>query len=229
MPEPKRGVFAGDLPAPVRVQRYYTPEDVAKHNSGHDCWVSYCGEVKDLTPLLAEYMGPLAEPIIAAAGTDITHWFADNREPKRYIHPETGLETIYCPQGRYIHVPPITPDSNWHNDFDTPWWRDKKYSIGRLASATIKIRVVNLLTKQTCNLEVPVEERISEIQVRYEKHNQHAGSYVWKRLGMPLDMNATLHENGVVDDSAELLSVGVDPDDHVPVLHLYFSDDLTEA
>jgi hypothetical protein len=233
MPEPTRTVYPGDLPAPVGKQRFYTPADVAKHNSGHDCWVSYAGKVKDLTPLLAAYTGPLSEPIIVAAGTDISHWFdeskKENIEPKRFIHPDTGLEAVYCPQGRYIHVPPVTPDSNWYNDFETPWWRDEKYTVGKLASATIKIRALNLLTKQSCDLEVPVEETINEIQVRYNKYNQHAGSYVWKRLGMPLDMQATLEDNGVKDDSAELLSVGIDPDDHVPVLHLYFSDDLTEA
>ena len=30
---------------------------------------------QDLTPLLAEYEGPLAQPIIAAAGSDISFWF----------------------------------------------------------------------------------------------------------------------------------------------------------
>lgn len=30
---------------------------------------------EDLTPLLAEYSGPLAQPIIAAAGSDISFWF----------------------------------------------------------------------------------------------------------------------------------------------------------
>ena len=30
---------------------------------------------EDLTPLLAEYEGPLAQPIIAAAGSDISFWF----------------------------------------------------------------------------------------------------------------------------------------------------------
>merc|ERR1719335_1015237 len=146
------------------------------------------------------------------------------------LHPTRHRpRAVYCPQGRYVHVPPVTPDSNWYNDFEIPWWRDEKYTVGSLAAATIKIRVLNLLTKQTCDLEVPVEETINEIQARYEKHNQHAGSYVWKRLGMPLDMQSTLEDNGVKDDSAELLSVGIDPEDHVPVLHLYFSDDLTEA
>jgi hypothetical protein len=230
MPEPTRKVFPGDIPAQVKRQRYYTPEDVAKHDSGHDCWVSFFGKVANLTPLLAAYTGPLAEPIIAVAGTDITHWFdPKTKEPKRFVHPDTALETTYCPQGRFIHVPPVTPDSDWYNDFGTPWWRDEQYTMGKLANNTVKIRVQNLLTKQTTDLEVPAEETITEIQERYNLFNQHAASYVWKRLSKPLDMKQTLSENGVEDDSAQLRAVGIDPDDHVPVLHLYFSDDLTEA
>ena len=52
-------------------------------------------------------------------------------------------------------------------------------------------------------------------QERYNLFNQHAASYVWKRLGKPLDMKQTLSENGVEDDSAQLRAVGIDPDDHV--------------
>merc|ERR1712224_478499 len=84
-------------------------------------------------------------------------------------------------------------------------------------------------TKQSHTLEVPVEERIAEIQARYMPCNFHAKSYTWKRLGKPLDMNKTLEENGVKDESEEFEKLGIDPDDHIPALHLYFNDDLTEA
>merc|ERR1719473_1919428 len=113
-----RPVFPGDVPAPYTRKRFYTPKDVAAHNSGHDCWVSFFGTVCDLTPLLAAYPGPLAQPIIDAAGCDISSWFdAKTRQPKRYLHPDTGLSAVYCPQGRYIHVPPAVPDATWANDF----------------------------------------------------------------------------------------------------------------
>ena len=42
-----------------------------------------------------------------------------------------------------------------------------KYCIGSMASATIKINVCNLLTKQTVGMEVPVEETLNEIQDRW--------------------------------------------------------------
>mmetsp|Transcript_86251 Transcript_86251/g.239162 ORF Transcript_86251/g.239162 Transcript_86251/m.239162 type:complete len:249 (-) Transcript_86251:264-1010(-) len=223
-------VRKGDIPKEYKIQRYYTFADIAKHNLEHDCWVSYFNNVYDLTPLLAEYKGPLAQPIIDAAGTDISHWFDKNSgQPKMHIDPTTGLEEIYCPWGRYIHVPPKGPESNWATDYVTPWWEDRRYFIGQASRRTRKISIVNLMTKQKNTLEVPVEETINEIQERYLVFNAHASSYTWKRLGTPLNMEKTLEENGVKDETEEFVRLGVDPDDHIPVIHLYFNDDLTEA
>ena len=56
--------------------RYFTPSEVAAHNTPDDCWVSYLGRVRDLTPLCAEQAGSvLLKPILAHAGKDISHWF----------------------------------------------------------------------------------------------------------------------------------------------------------
>eukprot|EP00928_Gymnodinium_smaydae_P053215 TRINITY_DN37259_c0_g1_i1.p1 TRINITY_DN37259_c0_g1~~TRINITY_DN37259_c0_g1_i1.p1 ORF type:complete len:292 (-),score=36.92 TRINITY_DN37259_c0_g1_i1:98-856(-) len=225
-----KDVKHGDVPKEYSLQRYYTQGDVAQHSSSHDCWVSYFGDVYDLTPLLAEYVGPLAQPIIDAAGGDISHWFDEHTgQPKTHVDPVTGLEEIYCPWGRYIHVPPQMPESSWATNFGLAWWEDKRYFIGRLSSRTRKVSVVNLLTKQKNTLEVPVEETVEEIRTRYLVHNAHAKSYTWKRLGVPLNMSKTLEENGVKDETEEFRHLGIDPDDHIPVIHLYFDDDLTEA
>ena len=35
------------------LQRYFTPTDVAEHNSLSDCWVSLLGKVLDITRFLA--------------------------------------------------------------------------------------------------------------------------------------------------------------------------------
>jgi hypothetical protein len=225
-------VNKGDVPKQYELKRYHTPADVARHNSAHDCWVSYFGNVYDLTPLLAEYKGkgPLAQPIIAAAGTDISYWFDEHtRQPKTHVDPVSGLEEIYCPWGRYIHVPPKSPESSWATDFQTAWWEDTRYFIGQFTQRTRKLTMLNLLTKQKDTLEVPVEETVEEIQSRYLLFNAHAKSYTWKRLGKPLNMQKTLAENGIKDETEEFTHLGIDPDDHIPVIHLYFNDDLTEA
>lgn len=76
-----------------------TPREVRQHCSPSDCWVSIHGKVLDVTQLvkvhlsvrfleqfgslwttrgsgcLQEHEGPLAEPILRAAGTDISHWY----------------------------------------------------------------------------------------------------------------------------------------------------------
>jgi Cytochrome b5-like Heme/Steroid binding domain. len=37
---------------PYRLKRYYTPMDVAVHNTANDCWVTFFNEVYDLTKLV---------------------------------------------------------------------------------------------------------------------------------------------------------------------------------
>lgn len=37
---------------PYRLKRYYTPVDVAVHNTANDCWVTFFNEVYDLTKLI---------------------------------------------------------------------------------------------------------------------------------------------------------------------------------
>ena len=61
-------------------QTYFTPAEVAVHNTHTDCWVSFLGRVFDLTKLVADNEGVLTQPIVASAGTDISHWF----------NPQTG-------------------------------------------------------------------------------------------------------------------------------------------
>ena len=53
-------------------------------------------------------------PLIKAAGQDITHWLDfDTKEPKMAVDPQTNMLWYYCPMGRYLHVPPLMPDSEW--------------------------------------------------------------------------------------------------------------------
>lgn len=52
---------------------------------------------------------------------------------------------------------------------------------------------------------------------------------MWKRLGGLLDMNATLEGNGIADLQETFEAIGMDEEQWLPVIHLYFSDDLTVA
>ena len=144
--------------------------------------------LKDLTPLLAEYQGPLAQPIIAAAGSDISFWFDEaTGQPVSHVDPVTQMKEVYCPWGRYIHVPPQGPESAWGTDFSTPWWDDtpfgehksqteqlRRFWIGLRSAATRKICIMslgpslkptclelrNLLTRQKNTLEAVKENRL---------------------------------------------------------------------
>ena len=66
---------ATHLPKPFKLRRFYTPREVGGHNTSDNCWVSFFDEVYDLSKLIQDNFGPECEPMIKAAGTDITHWF----------------------------------------------------------------------------------------------------------------------------------------------------------
>lgn len=59
-------------------------------------------------------------------------------------------------------------------------------------------------------------------------YNAHADSYTWKYNGKNLDMGKTLQANEVIDESEEFYTLGMDEDQFLPALHLYFNDDLTD-
>ncbi|KAK9863721.1 hypothetical protein WJX84_005729 [Apatococcus fuscideae] len=213
--------------------RFFTPAEVARHNTIWDCWVTFLGQVFDVTSLVKAQPGPAAQPIIKAAGTDISSWFdADTVDVRTRLNEETGMQEPDCPQGVFIHVPPPNPSTRWDGSFETPWWNDAQYRVGRLTAGVLRVLVKNVVAEQSYTLEVPQEETLQEIQQRYTSINQHAGSYVWTALPhggsgnqnfKVLDMTKTLHENQVFGNAPEPGSVG----EHIPTIHLYWTDDLT--
>jgi len=217
---------------PYKMKRFYTPKDVVVHNTSNDLWVSFFHEVYDITKLIQEnFTSPLVDPIVSAAGTDITYWFdPKTKEPKTCVDARTGLTTYYLPQGRYLHVPSSEPSSQPDPIFKEAWWKDKQYCIGHLTKKVRKIKIVNMLTAHEDVLEVPCEETINEILERYKEINSHAASYTWKRLGRPLEMESTLDENDILDETDEFERLEIDQEEwYIPAIHLYFNDDLTVA
>ena len=129
-----------------------------------------------------------------------------------------------------MHIPPVEPCADWEPHFAVPWWEDEaRYCIGNLTQRTRLIRIINTLTKHDDTIEVASEESLNEILDRYTDKNVHAASYTWKRMGEVLDMSKNLEKNGIVDEREELLELGMQPDEYVPAIHLYFNDDLTIA
>ncbi|VDQ17183.1 unnamed protein product [Trichobilharzia regenti] len=64
---------------------------------------------------------------------------------------------------------------------------------------------------------------MTDILVRYLKFNAHAASYTWKYNGVVLDMEKTLEENNVKEETQDI------EDLFMPQIYLYYNDDLTEA
>jgi hypothetical protein len=111
--------------------------------------------------------------------------------------------------------------------------------VARLPESCRMIRIKNVLTRQEDVLEVPGEERLADIRRRYQAtFNAHAAAYIWKAFvknphgvlePQELDMSKSLAANGIPDESADFEKCRLAPDFHIPVLHLYWSDDLTVA
>ncbi|XP_033125412.1 cytochrome b5 domain-containing protein 1-like [Anneissia japonica] len=211
--------------------RYFTPNEVLIHSTLKDIWVSFLGKVYDLSLLCEKYAGDvLLKPIIAEAGKDITHWFdKKSKDIRSHVDPVTGCTFPYAPHGRFIHIPPTCPRTDWANDFGRPWWKDDSYCIGILSEKTRFIKIINTLTSQENVIEVCSEETMDEIQNRYFTWNKHAGSYTWKYNGVNLEMNKTLDENNIKDEDEDFYTLSMNDDEFLPAIHLYFNDDLTEA
>lgn len=75
---------------------YYTRKEIQVHNKPDDCWVSFLGLVRDLTPLSYEYIGRREmTPIYANAGKDISHWFDERTGDVSLILCITFISTNY--------------------------------------------------------------------------------------------------------------------------------------
>jgi predicted heme/steroid binding protein len=136
--------------------KYFTPNEISYHNSGKDLWVSFLGKVYDLTPYVLQNAGDvLLKPIIDSAGQDISHWFdPKTNDIRKHVDSTTGCLSYYTQHGRFSHIPPEEPSSDWANDFGIPWWKDNKYCIGILSKKTRFIKIINALTLQSQIIEV---------------------------------------------------------------------------
>jgi cytochrome b involved in lipid metabolism len=86
------------LPRPYKLRRYYLPTEVALHNTKDDCWVSFFGQVFDLTRLLQDNFGTeLCDPLVLAAGTDITFWFDPiTRDVREFVNISYYIAPYTC-------------------------------------------------------------------------------------------------------------------------------------
>ena len=95
------------------------------------------------------------------------------------------------------------------------------------------VKVINMLTHSEDVIQTCQEESIADILERYLDYNKHAKSYTFKALKddkiVPLDMQLTLEENGVLDETETFYDLGINDDFYIPVLHIYYNDDLTVA
>lgn len=212
------------------MSRWILPSEVLAHNTSQDCWVSFLGYVRDLTSLVKDHTNdPEYQPIIKAAGTDISHWFnPKTKDIRMIVDPETELEVPHLPMTELLDVPKIDPALGVVPP-RKPWWKDESRIVGKLSKHPRWIRIVNTLTKLEDMIEVAGEESLWDILERFKKINSHADSYTWKFLGRALTMEKTLDQNGILDESEKFARLNLDYDMYIPAIMIYFNDDLTVA
>jgi len=63
------------------------------------------------------------------------------------------------------------------------------------------------------------------------EYNSHAECYTWKQLKgasfVKFDMDKTLDQIGLPDESELFDGIGINDNSFIPILQLYFDDDLT--
>ncbi|OHT17137.1 Cytochrome b5-like Heme/Steroid binding domain containing protein [Tritrichomonas foetus] len=214
----------------MNTTRWILPSEVLAHNTSQDCWVSFLDHVWDLTTLVKDHANdPEYQPIIKAAGTDISHWFnPKTKDIRTIIDPDTELVTPHLAVTELLDVAKIEPDLGVVPP-RKPWWKDESRIIGKLSKNPRWIRIVNTLTKLEDMIEVAGEESLWDILARFKKINSHADSYTWKFLGRVLTMEKTLDQNGIKDESAKFARLNLDYDMYIPAIMIYYNDDLTVA
>jgi hypothetical protein len=213
--------------------KYFTVDEIASHKNPEDCWVSIFDDVYDLSELIRDNRGTLANPLIEVAGTSISHWFnEETRDIKTFIDPVRNIEMPYTPKGRFIHVPPPEPTDKVEQ-VQTPWWKNQDYVIGKLTRKTMKIKITNMLSRKDDIIKICQEETISDIKNRYMEYNMNSNSYTWKALingkFVPLKLDETMVSNGILDESEKFDKLGIEEDEFLPNIHIYYNDDLNYA
>ncbi|VEL14188.1 unnamed protein product [Protopolystoma xenopodis] len=100
----------------------------------------------------------LLKPLIQFAGTDVSSWFDEKTGDVRYlVDPITNCKTPYVPFGRFVHIPPNYPTTDWCNNFGTPWWKNEKYQIGLLSKDVRLIKIINTLTLHEDTIEASAQ------------------------------------------------------------------------
>ena len=228
--------------------RWYTMNEISKHNYKNDCWVVIFNKIYDISKLIEKESNNditclLCRPLIKYAGTDISHWFDKNEitldtendvkdnvfNVKKYVDPVSNRMVPYIPFGRFLHISPNNPTTKCVYNYDIEWFNDWKYVIGYRTFKSRKIDIVNTLTNEKNNIEVSSEETLNDIEkYHYLCINKHSKGYVWKYNNNVLDMNKTLQQNNINDDDILFDKLNI-YHEYIPSIFLYFKDDLTVA
>lgn len=70
------------------------------------------------------------------------------------VDPITGCIVPFTPVGRFLHIPPQGPRTDWSSNIGKPWWNDDRYFIGLLSEKTRKVIIMDTLISKEQVIEV---------------------------------------------------------------------------
>ena len=90
-----------------------------------------------------------------------------------------------------------------------------------------------MLTHYEDIIKICHEETVGQIRNRYMEYNLNSNSYTWKALingeFVNLNLDKTLEENDILDETENFIRYGMDEEFAIPNLHIYYNDDLNNA
>ena len=69
----------------------------------------------------------------------------------------TKCNVPFTPIGRFLHIPPQGPRTDWSSNIGKPWWADDQYFIGQLSEKTRKVLIMDTLISKEQVIEVSAD------------------------------------------------------------------------
>ncbi|XP_058814812.1 cytochrome b5 domain-containing protein 1-like [Topomyia yanbarensis] len=178
-------------------EKFFLRDEVVVRNQIDSAWVIIHGNVFDITSLFdanSSSLKKVHQLLLALAGKDLSVYFDTQRRPVYRISKDGARVPVF---------PPVKIRNSATGEY---WWNDRSLLIGKITAQERKIRVVNNVTFQQCNLVVCEEDTIAEIRRKFLRFNDNGFNYRWRSninltdTAADLQLDRTLTGNGIIYD-----------------------------
>ncbi|CAB3370896.1 Hypothetical predicted protein [Cloeon dipterum] len=208
---------------------FFMRKEVLTHWKASDLWVIVFERVYNLSTIVEQY-GPDSEaikPLLKFAGEDVSHWFdKETEEFLNYTNVCSGKQVPFDLHG----IPPHVLDTDKLNGKPV-WWKNKDLQVGVITKKQRTVRIINTLTDTMTTLECCTEDSLQKIKDRYSAlgFDVSHSAFTWMSFltGKELDLEKTLDENNIPDESAHFEELCLPDDLHIPSILLFYNNVIT--